>query len=175
MKAVGARLPRYDGVEHVTGGTGTSTTSALPGTLWAKALRSPHHHAAIARLDTTRAEALTGVSRSSRTRTCRTNVYGHLEALGVPADEPLLADGEVRYRGQPIAVVAAETRGERAEAVAAIDIAYEERPALFDMRKAFDPDAPQFHQWGNRYPHFGRLDRAGAQGRHRQGVRRAPT
>ena len=83
------------------------------------------------------------------------NVYGHLEGLGVPGDEPLLADGEVRYKGQPIAAVAAESEEAAQAAVEAIEIAYEERPALFDIRLALDPDAPQIHQWGNVYPHYG--------------------
>ena len=83
------------------------------------------------------------------------NVYGHLEGLGVPGDEPLLADGEVRYKGQPIAAVAAESEEAALAAVEAIEIAYEEKPALFDMRLALDPDAPQIHHWGNVYPHYG--------------------
>ena len=45
------------------------------------------------------------------------NVYGHLEALGVPADEPLLAEGDVRYKGQPVAAVAAETEAPAEAAV----------------------------------------------------------
>ncbi len=52
MKAVGARLPRYDGVAHVTGRTTFVDDVRVPGTLWAKALRSPVHHADITRLDT---------------------------------------------------------------------------------------------------------------------------
>ena len=56
------------------------------------------------------------------------NVYGHLEGLGVPADEPLLADGDVRYKGQPIAAVAAESEEAAQAAVEAIEVAYEERP-----------------------------------------------
>jgi CO/xanthine dehydrogenase Mo-binding subunit len=73
----------------------------------------------------------------------------------VPADEPLLAQDEVRYRGQPIVAVAAEDVDTAYEAVEAIEIEYEERPALFDMRKALDPDAPKVHQWGPVYPYFG--------------------
>src|SRR5207249_4104218 len=79
----------------------------------------------------------------------------HLEGLGVPGDEPLLADGEVRYKGQPIAAVAAESEEAAQAAVEAIEIAYEPRPALFDIRQALDPDAPKIHQWGNVYPHYG--------------------
>lgn len=155
MKAVGARLPRYDGLAHVTGRTVYVDDVRVPGTLVAKALRSPHHHAAITRLDTSRAEQLPGVRAVATCKDVPKNVYGHLEALGVPADEPLLADGDVRYRGQPIAAVAAEDLDAAHEALAAIEVDYEERPAVFDLRTALDPDAPRFHQWGPVYPHFG--------------------
>ena len=64
--------------------------------------------------------------------------YGHLSALGIPADEPLLAKDDVRYKGQPIAVVAAEDEDTAKAAVAAIALDLEERPALFDVRRAFD-------------------------------------
>jgi CO/xanthine dehydrogenase Mo-binding subunit len=155
MKAVGARLPRYDGIAHVTGRTSYVDDVRVPGTLWVKALRSPHHHATIASLDTAAAEAIPGVHAIVTAADVPKNVYGHLEALGVPADEPLLADGEVRWRGQPIAAVAAESEALAQTAVEAIEVAYEERPALFDIRKAFDEDAPEIHQWGPVYPHNG--------------------
>jgi len=81
---------------------------------------------------------------------------------GVPADEPLLAVDEVRYRGQPIAAVAADSEEAAQEAVEAIEIEYEEREPLFDMRKAFDPGAPRVHHWGNWFPYFGgELENAG--------------
>ena len=134
----------------------TSTTSASGKTLWVKALRSPHHHAAITSLDTSKAERWRASARSSPTRDVPKNVYGHLEGLGVPADEPLLADGEVRYQGQPIAAVAADSEARRARPRSTRSRSrYEERPALFDIRQALDPDAPQIHQWGNVYPHYG--------------------
>jgi CO/xanthine dehydrogenase Mo-binding subunit len=155
MKAVGARLPRYDGLAHVTGRTTYVDDVRVGRTLVAKALRSPHHHATIRRIDTSRAEQLPGVRAVVTHEDVPKNIYGHLEALGVPADEPLLADGEVRYRGQPVAAVAAEDVDTAYAALEAIDIEYEERPALFDIRKALDPDAPEIHQWGNLYPHFG--------------------
>ena len=155
MKAVGARLPRYDGLAHVTARSVYVDDVRVPGTLVAQALRSPHHHAAIRRLDTSKAERLPGVRAVVTHKDVPKNVYGHLEALGIPADEPLLAMDDVRYRGQPIAVVAAEDLDTAREAVEAIEIEYEERPAMFDIRKALDPDAPQIHQWGAVYPHFG--------------------
>ncbi|MGE5434880.1 MAG: xanthine dehydrogenase family protein molybdopterin-binding subunit, partial [Candidatus Doudnabacteria bacterium] len=155
MKAVGARLPRYDGVGHVTGRTRFVDDVRIPGTLWAKALRSPHPHAGIKRLDTSKAEKLPGVHAVITHKDVPRNVYGHLEALGVPADEPLLAEDDVRYKGQPIAVVAAEDEATALEAVELIEVEFEEREPVFDIRKAYDADAKPFHQWGPAFPHFG--------------------
>jgi CO/xanthine dehydrogenase Mo-binding subunit len=154
VKAVGARLPRYDGVAHVTGRTQFVDDVRAPNMLWAKALRSPLHHAGITKVDTAKAAALEGVHAIVTWEDVPHLVYGHLEALGIPADEPLLAKDEVRYKGQPIALVAAEDEETAQEAVEAIEIDFEERPALFDIRKAADPDAPTIHQWGNWYSHF---------------------
>jgi CO/xanthine dehydrogenase Mo-binding subunit len=155
MKAVGARLPRHDGVAHATGRSVYVDDVQVPGTLVAKALRSPHHHAGITRLDTSKAEKLRGVRAVITHKDVPKNVYGHLEALGIPADEPLLAEDDVRYRGQPILAVAAEDQDTALEALDAIEIEYEQRPAFFDIRKAVDPDTPRIHQWGPLYPHFG--------------------
>ena len=160
MKAVGARLPRYDAMGHVTGSTRFVDDVRVPRMLWGKMLRSPHHHAAITRMDTSRAEAMPGVRAIVTWEDVPLLVFGHLEVLGIPADEPLLAKDEVRYKGQPIALVAAEDPDTAMAGVEAIDIEYEERPALFDVRNAFDSDSAQIHQWGNWYPHFeGEMDR----------------
>src|SRR6187455_1857801 len=135
MKAVGARLPRYDGIEHVTGRTTYVDDVRVPGTLWAKALRSPLHSATITSFDASKAEAMPGVHAVITHADVPLLEYGHLSALGIPADEPLLAKDEVRYLGQPIALVAAETEALAAAAVDAIEVAFEERPALFDLRQ----------------------------------------
>ena len=155
MKAVGARLPRYDGIAHVTGQTTFVDDVRVRNMLWTKALRSPHHHAAITRLNTRKAEALPGVHGVVTHEDVPKNVYGHLEALGIPADEPLLAEDDVRYKGQPIAAVAAIDEDTALEAIDRIEIEYEERPAFFDIRKAFDADWPTIHHWGPVYPTFG--------------------
>ncbi|MFV2040094.1 MAG: xanthine dehydrogenase family protein molybdopterin-binding subunit, partial [Acidimicrobiales bacterium] len=154
MKAVGARLPRYDGVGHVTGRTTYVDDYRVHGMLWAKALRSPVHHASVTKLDTRRAEAVRGVRAVVTHRDVPLLEYGHLSGLGIPADEPLLAKDEVRYMGQPIALVAAEDAEAAAEGVAAIEIEFEERDALWDVREAFDANATRVHPWGNWYPHF---------------------
>ena len=103
MKAVGARLPRYDGVEHVTGRTVFVDDVRVPGTLWVKALRSPHDRADITALDTSAAESMPGVHAVITWQDVPLLDYGHLSGLGIPADEPLLAKDDVRYKGQPIA------------------------------------------------------------------------
>ena len=120
MKAVGARLPRYDGLAHVTARSVFVDDVRVPGTLVAKALRSPHHHAAIKRIDTAKAERLAGVRAVVTHKDVPKNVYGHLEALGIPADEPLLAEDDVRYRGQPIASSASSAVSRSSVATAAI-------------------------------------------------------
>ena len=153
MKAVGARVPRYDGVAHATGRTVFVDDVRVPGTLWVKAFRSPVHSATMTNLDTSRAAAMKGVTVITWEDVPLLE-YGHLSGLGIPADEPLLAKDEVRYLGQPIAVVAAHDEEAAMAAVAAITADFEERPALLDVRKAFDADAPRIHQWGNWYPHF---------------------
>jgi CO/xanthine dehydrogenase Mo-binding subunit len=155
MKAVGARLRRYDGLGHVTGRTQYVDDVRVGRHLWAKALRSPHDHAGIVSLDTSKAESMKGVHAVITYQDVPKNVYGHLEGLGVPADEPLLAEDDVRYKGQPIAVVAAESEEAARAAVDAIEIQFEERTPLFDIRMALDPDAAKIHQWGNVYPHYG--------------------
>jgi CO/xanthine dehydrogenase Mo-binding subunit len=126
----------------------------VPGVAWVKALRAAHPNAGIAKLDTSAAEKMKGVRAVVTAADVPLNVYGHLSALGIPGDEPLLAEKEVRYVGQPIAVVAAEDEETARAAVDAIEIEYDVWEPLFDVRKAFDPDAPQIHQWGNWYPHF---------------------
>ena len=154
MKVVGARIPRYDGIAHVTGRTTYVDDVRIPGTLWVKALRSPHHHAGITRFDTRAAEELPGVHAVVSWQDVPLLEYGHLAALGIPADEPLLAKDEVRYKGQPIALVAADDEETAAEAVSRIEIDYEERPALLDVRQAFDSESPEIHAEGNWYKHF---------------------
>jgi CO/xanthine dehydrogenase Mo-binding subunit len=154
MKVVGARIPRYDGIAHVTGRTAYVDDVRIPGTLWTKALRSPHHHAGITKLDTSKAESMRGVHAVVTWQDVPLLEYGHLSALGIPADEPLLAKDEVRYKGQPIALVAAEDEELAAEAVSQIEIEFAERPALTDVRQAFDAEAPEIHSEGNWYKHF---------------------
>jgi CO/xanthine dehydrogenase Mo-binding subunit len=154
MKAVGARLPRYDGLNHVTGRSVYVDDVNPPHTLWTKALRSPAHSALIRSLSVSRAATMPGVHAVLTHDDVPKNTVGHLEALGVPPDEPLLAEGEVRYLGQPIAVVAAESEEAARAGVEMIGIELEEREPFLDVRKAFDPDQPQVTPDGNVFRYY---------------------
>jgi CO/xanthine dehydrogenase Mo-binding subunit len=149
MRAVGARLPRYDGVAHVTGRTQYVADWSAPGMLACKGLRSPHHSARIVRIDTSRAEQLPGVLAVATHKDMPKNIVGHLEALGVPPDEPYLAEDEVRYRGQLIGGVAAVDEATAMQAIDLIEVEYEVREPFLDIRKAFDPGQPQLTPNGN--------------------------
>ena len=161
MKAVGARLPRYDGVAHVTGRTVFVDDVRVPGTLWAKALRSPvaprRHHAASTRPGPRRWRASTP---SSPGRTCRcTSTATSPRSASRPTSRcsprTTCATRASRSRSSPPRTRTPRTRPSRRSSSS-----YEEQPALFDVRKAFDADAPQIHHWGNWYPHFeGEMDR----------------
>ena len=97
MKAVGARIPRYDGIAHVTGRTQYVDDVRVHGSLFVKAFRSPVHRAKLSNIDTSKAEAMKGVKAVVTWKDVPLLEYGHLSGLGVPADEPLLAKDEVRY------------------------------------------------------------------------------
>ena len=117
------------------------------------------HHAGITRLDTSKAESMPGVHAVITWKDVPLLAYGHLSALGIPADEPLLAKEEVRYKGQPIALVAAEARP-RCRAWRRSRSTSRSARALRHPPRVPTPMRPKIHQWGNWYPHFeGEMDR----------------
>ncbi len=151
MKAVGASVPRYDGVKNVIGRATFVDDVRPPGMLHVAMLRSPHHFAAITRLDTTPAAAMPGVRAIITAADVPRLLVGPLESVGIAPDEPLLAHGEVRYRGQPIAAVAADTLAAAREGAAAIEVGFDVREPFLDVRRALDADQPQITDEGNRY------------------------
>ena len=98
MKAVGARLPRYDGIAHVTGRTQYVADWSAQGMLACKGLRSPHHSARIVSIDTSQGRGASRRVRRGTHKDMPKNIVGHLEALGVPADEPYLAEARCATR-----------------------------------------------------------------------------
>jgi len=137
---IGAAIPRPEGVDKVTGRERYAADFALPGTLWGKVLRSPFPHARIVRVDASRAWQVPGV----RAVLTGDDVAGRLMGK-VMRDMPILCWDRVRYVGDRVAAVAAETRDAAEAAIAAIEVEYEELPAVFDPLLAMGADAPLLH------------------------------
>jgi len=150
LSVVGEPLPRYDGIGHVTGQTRFTDDLAFPGMLHLKVVRSPLHHARVRGVDLSEAERVPGFVRALTHADVPHNVYTILGLIGVePEEEFVLAEDRVRYMGEPIVAVLAETEAAANDAVARVRLDLEELPAVLDMEEALQPDAPVVTHWGN--------------------------
>ena len=132
---IGESVPRPDGPAKVRGEFSFGSDLVAPGMLFGKTLRSPHPHARIRSLDTTRATAMPGV----RAVLTAADIPGfRLYSLHRPPDQPVLVGvgEEVRYRGEQVAIVAADHPEQARLAAAAIEVEYEELPAVTDPVEA---------------------------------------
>ena len=143
---IGQPTPRVEGQAKVTGATQYTADVVLPGTLWGRALRSPLPHARIVRIDTSRAQQVPGVHVVLTGADVRGIRYGRRLF-----DVPVLAEDRVRFAGERVAAVAAQDRDAAEEALALIDVEYEELPAVFDPLAALEEDAPILHPEVNSY------------------------
>jgi CO/xanthine dehydrogenase Mo-binding subunit len=139
-QAVGKPLPRLEGADKVTGKTQFAADFLIPGALWGKVLRSSVPHARLVRIDVSKARRVPGVSAILTGQDLPPVLVG----LRMK-DMPVLARERVRYVGEPIAAVAAETTEVAEEALGLIEVEYEEIPALFDSVEAIKPGAPLIH------------------------------
>jgi CO/xanthine dehydrogenase Mo-binding subunit len=138
--AVGKPTGAVEGAEKVTGGIQYTADITLPGTLWVKLLRSPHPHARIRSIDTSKASAVPGVAMVA------TGQDFPNARVGVRMrDMPVLAIDKVRFVGDPVAAVAADTIEIAEAALALIEIEYEVLPAVYDALEALKPGAPVLH------------------------------
>ena len=150
LNVVGHSVPRSDAVGHVTGRTQFTTDRSVPGMLHLKVVRSPVHHALIRGVDLSAAEHVPGFVRALTYRDVPHNVYTILGLIGVePEEEFVLAEDRVRYKGEPIVAIVAETEQAALDAVAAVRLELDELPAVFDVEEALKPDAPIVTHWGN--------------------------
>jgi putative selenate reductase molybdopterin-binding subunit len=144
---VGKNLRKVDGVKLVTGGAAFTDDIQLPGLLYGKILPSPHAHARIVRIDATRARALAGVhavlTYKDVPRVPHTTA-GQAWPEPSPYDTYLL-DRKVRFVGDRVAAVAAETRAIAEKALRLIEVEYEVLPAVLDMEQAMAAGAPAIH------------------------------
>jgi carbon-monoxide dehydrogenase large subunit len=138
---VGARIPKRDAPSIVTGSLRYATDVALPGTLVCKVLRSAWPHAGIVSIDTSAAAAMSGV----RAVITGKDVPHNRTGVSV-SDRPILAVDKVRYYGDPVAAVAADTDEIARAALEKIRVDYDPLPALRTLDEALAPDAPLVHE-----------------------------
>jgi aerobic carbon-monoxide dehydrogenase large subunit len=126
----------------------------LPGQLEAAFLRSPHGHARLVGLDPSEALTMAGVSAILTGEDARSLSTPLRPRLGIPSfkecELPCLAVEKVRFQGQPVALLAAESRPLAEDALERIQVEYEPLPAVVDARQAVEPGAPVLHEaWGD--------------------------
>lgn len=147
FKVVHQNVEKVDGICLATGVAKFVDDQKFEGLLFIKFLYSPHAHARIVRIDTTKAEQLTGVK-------CVLH-FGNVPRVlhttagqGYPEPSPydaVMFDNKVRYVGDRVAAVAAETAETADEACRLISVQYEELPAVFDPEAAVKAGAPMIH------------------------------
>ena len=150
-KWIGKPTIRPDGIEKVTGSAQYAADYTMPGMVWGKVLRSPHAHALIKKIDTSKAEALQGVLA----------VMTGADLPTLPLDVPLptgpndirwisrgcMAQEKILYVGHPIAAVAATSQEIAIAALDLIEVDYEVLPHVIDVDEAVAPGAPVLHDW----------------------------
>jgi CO/xanthine dehydrogenase Mo-binding subunit len=161
MKSVGRATPRIDAVERVSGKATYTGDVQLPGMLYARVLRSPHPHARISRIDTSRALALPGVKAVVSHENC-TVVWGagsisggqqyNDEVKKITKHRRYVFNNPVRFVGEPVAAVAAVDRHVAEEALLLISVEYETLPFVLDPEDALKPGAVQIWPEGNLSP-----------------------
>jgi CO/xanthine dehydrogenase Mo-binding subunit len=145
MDLIGRSLPRLDAVSKASGKFRFSADVLLKDALVGKVLRSPLPHALIKSIRTSSARVQPGVRAVVTYRNIAgPNIFGAI----IP-DQPALCREKVRYEGDAIAVVAADTDEEAEMALDHIDIDYEPLPAVATPQEALMPEAPRIHEKGN--------------------------
>lgn len=147
---LGRSAPDLDGEDKVKGSFVFADDIYLEGMLHGKVLWSPYPHAEILELDTSRALASPGVKAVFT----YADVPGHNGMGSLNPDQPVLCRDRVRFTGDAVAVVFAETAALAREALKEIKVAYRELPGLFSPQQALEPGAPRLHEKGNICKHL---------------------
>ena len=140
LHVVGKPITRVDAEEKVTGRAIYGYDLVLPNMLYGKVLFSTRPHAVIKRIDTEKARKLPGVHAVI---TGNDVPWTHGETI---KDMPFLAQGKVRFVGEPVAAVAAVDEDTAQAAVALIDVEYEDLQAYFSAEEACKPEATPIHE-----------------------------
>ncbi|MFN3429314.1 MAG: xanthine dehydrogenase family protein molybdopterin-binding subunit [Candidatus Sericytochromatia bacterium] len=142
---VGASVRRNDATGKVTGETRYGGDLAGKDALHVKVLRSPHAHAEIRHIDTSRALAHPGVVAVYTAKDVPgTNTHGLIRR-----DQELISSRVVRYTGDAVAVVVAESKAAAKAGLALIDVDYNPLPGVFSIDEALAPGAAKVHPGGN--------------------------
>ena len=139
---LGKSRPRIDAIAKVTGEAIYTADMKLPRMLYAKVLRSPHAHARIVSINTSKAAALRGVEAVITGEDASGERWG---VFPYTQDHPLIAIGKVRFIGEEVAAVAAETEEIAEEAIKLVEVIYEPLPAVFTVEEATADGAPKIH------------------------------
>lgn len=147
FKWIGTRPVRPDGVEKVTGRAKFGADLALPGMLAGKVLRSPHAHARIRSIDTTKAAALPGVKAVITSADFPEQPFAYVGPERVQINyahmtDNVMARDKVLYEGHAVAAIAATSALIAEQAAGLIEIDYEVLPHVIDVEDAMKPDAP---------------------------------
>lgn len=137
---------RVEGRLKVSGAAAYTADLARPGMLWAAFATSPYPHARITSIDTRAAKAVPGVHAVLTGAEIGPRRFGRRLF-----DWPVLAYEKVRFVGEYVAAVAAETREAAEEAARAIEVEYDELPPVFDLDDALAADAPVLHENADDY------------------------
>lgn len=147
MKYIGQSVPRVDALAKVTGEAVYASDMNRPDQVYLKVLLARRPHAIVKHVDTSRAEVLAGVIAVFTSKDVPCNEFGYYTydqpVLCGPCDK-LYAD-RVRYVGDRVAAVVAESEQIAAEAIHLIEVEYEDLPIVTDMEAAILPDAPVLH------------------------------
>jgi carbon-monoxide dehydrogenase large subunit len=147
---IGASIPRPNAVRLLQGRGRFVDDKVLPRMVHAAFLRSPHAHARILSIDTAEASAAPGVvkvytgAELARHVKPWVAVLTHLAGMRSPPQYPMAVD-RVRWAGEPVVMVLAETRAQAEDALALIAVDYADLPAVTDMDAALDPSSPRIH------------------------------
>lgn len=137
---VGTAVPRLGLAQKVRGEARYTADLKRPGMLYGRVLRSPHAHARIVHIDAAEAVRLAGVHA----------VLTHWDVPQVRIDPDMLPlDPVVRFVGDEVAVVAAESEALAEDALRLIQVQYDVLPAVFEVEEALQPGAPTVHPQGN--------------------------
>jgi CO/xanthine dehydrogenase Mo-binding subunit len=147
LNVIGKPLRRQDILGHVTGTSPFFDDHKFDNLLHIKCVRSPHHHARIISIDTSKAETMPGVERVMLGKDVPVNLNTLLSLIDFGIDdEPVLAVEKVSYWGEPIAAVIATSEQAALDAAGAVKVQYEELPGVFDVEEALKPEAPTVNE-----------------------------